>query len=85
MVLQFGYWLTPVFWSLKMIPERYHFLVKLNPVYYITEGYRRSFIYKEWFWQHQTQTIYFWGVTILTLLLGLFVFSRLRDHFNDII
>lgn len=38
MLLQFGFWLTPIFWSFKMVPEKYHFIFKLNPVYYIEKG-----------------------------------------------
>ena len=50
MFLQFGFWFTPILWNIKMVPEKYHTLMKLNPVYYITEGYRNSFISGIWFW-----------------------------------
>jgi hypothetical protein len=40
MLIQFGFWLTPIFWSLKMVPERYHWIINLNPMVYIIEGYR---------------------------------------------
>ena len=46
MIVQFGFWLTPIFWSFKMIPEQYHYLVKLNPMVYVVEGFRDSFIKK---------------------------------------
>ena len=41
-ILQFGFWLTPILWNVKMVPEKYQILMKLNPAYYITEGYRNS-------------------------------------------
>lgn len=85
MILQFGFWLTPIFWSLKMIPEKFTFLIKLNPMYYIIEGYRNSFIFRNWFWQYPSQTIYFWCVTVVFLLIGYFVFKRLRPHFADVL
>ncbi len=43
--IQFGFWLTPVFWSIKILPQKYLYLIKLNPVFYIIEGYRNSLIY----------------------------------------
>ena len=36
-LLQFGFWLTPIFWSFDIMPEKYHFIFKLNPMYYIVE------------------------------------------------
>ena len=85
MLLQFGFWFTPIFWSLKIIPEEFHFLLKLNPAYYLIEGYRQSFIYYEWFWQHQHQTIYFWTFTAVTAFIGAWCFKKLRPHFADVL
>lgn len=85
MLLQFGFWLTPIFWTAKTLPLKYHFLLKLNPVYYIVEGYRETFIYHEWFWQHYKLTLNFWGITMSSLLIGVFLFKKLRPHFADVL
>jgi lipopolysaccharide transport system permease protein/teichoic acid transport system permease protein len=85
MGLQFLFWLTPIFWSFKIVPVEYQFLLKLNPLYYIVEGYRYTFIYHEWFWQHKYLTSYFWGITIITLICGVALFKRLRPHFSDVL
>ncbi len=85
MVLQFGFWLTPIFWSISIIPEKYHFLIKLNPLFYIIEGYRNSLIYNRWFWQDLNLTIYFWVITGAIFMLGAFTFKRLRPHFADVL
>lgn len=84
-VIQFGFWLTPIFWSMKMIPEQYHFLIKLNPLVYIIEGYRNSMIYHRWFWEDMQMTLYYWGVTIVIFTIGSLTFSRLRPHFSDVL
>ena len=84
-LLQFGFWLTPVFWSLKIMPEKYHPIIMLNPAYYIIEGYRDSFIYKVWFWEHMNLTIYFWTVTSFTFVFGALIFRKLRPHFGDVL
>ncbi|WP_366923775.1 ABC transporter permease [Metallumcola ferriviriculae] len=85
MVLQFGFWLTPIFWSLDMLPERYQFLIKLNPFYYIVTGYRDTLIYHSWFWNSPQLTVYFWAVTFTLLLVGAVLFRRLRPHFADLL
>lgn len=85
MLLQFCFWLTPIFWTLDMIPKKYAILIKLNPVYYIVEGYRDSFIYKHWFWEKPNLALYYWGVSLLTFIIGIYLFSRLRPHFADVL
>lgn len=85
MFIQFGFWGTPIFWSIHIIPEKYQFFLKLNPIYYITEGFREALLYKVWFWEHMGLTLYFWAVTLVILFVGAAVFSKLRPHFADVI
>lgn len=85
-ILQFGFWMTPIFWSPKRLSPESLTLIKLNPVYYIVEGYRESFIYKTWFWERQDMfTLYFWSFTLFFFFLGALVFRRLRPHFADVL
>jgi ABC-type polysaccharide/polyol phosphate export permease len=84
-LLQMGFYLTPIFWNLKILPEKYRIIIKFNPIYYIVEGYRDSFIYKVWFWQHPGMTLYFWAVTAVVFVGGAVVFRRLRPHFADVL
>ena len=85
MLLQFGFWGTPIFWSLKMLPEEYQWIFKLNPMYYIVEGYRNSFIYHRWFWELGYTTIGFWISIFMIMLLGVYLFYKLRPHFADVL
>ena len=84
-VIQFGFWLTPIFWSLKMVPEKYHWIINLNPMAYIVDGYRNSMIYHKWFWEDMSFTLYFWSFTIIIFILGGFTFKKLRPHFADVL
>lgn len=84
-LLQFGFWLTPIFWSFNIMPEKFHFLFKLNPMYYIVEGYRDTFINHVWFWHHYNLTINFWMITGAILIMGALIFKRLRPHFADML
>lgn len=85
MLIQFGFWLTPIFWSFKAIPEKYQKFLKFNPFYYIVEGYRNTFIYHKWFWEDMNMTIYFWVVTLVLFAVGALLFRRLRPHFADVL
>ena len=84
-LLQLGFWVTPIFWDLNMMPERIQYLLKLNPLYFIVQGYRGSFIYSVPFWGNLQLTVYFWAFTGLAFISGALVFRRLRPHFSDII
>ena len=85
-VIQFGFWMTPIVWPASIVPEKYHVYLKINPVYYLVEGYRQSFLFKIPFWEVSLwQTIYFWGLSFLFLFFGIFIFRRLRPHFADVL
>ncbi|MBE0575131.1 MAG: ABC transporter permease [Desulfuromonadales bacterium] len=85
MILQFGFWGTPIFWSLNIIPEKYHLYLKLNPTYYVIQGYRDSFINNVWFWEHPIYGLYYWFWAGLIFVSGAVVFNRLRPHFADVL
>ena len=84
-VLQLGFWVTPIFWQYKMAPERYHGLIQMNPMVYIVEGYRNTFLNGIWFWEQQESAAYFLLMVTLFMLVGAVVFKRLRPHFGDVL
>lgn len=84
-LLQFGFWMTPIFWDLNILPVKYHFFIKLNPVFYLTEGYRNTFIHKIWFWEHPMSMLYFWGFTLIVFISGALLFRGLKPHFADVL
>lgn len=85
MLLQFGFWLTPIFWPISTIPPHYQKIVKLNPFYYIIEGYRASFLGQGWFWEDTGQMVYYWFITAVIVFAGVLMFRRLRPHFADVL
>jgi lipopolysaccharide transport system permease protein/teichoic acid transport system permease protein len=85
MFLQFGFWMTPIFWNIGMIPDRFHWLLKLNPLMYIIEGYRDSLINHVWFWEKPMMGLYFWVVALGLLALGFSTFRKLKPHFADVL
>lgn len=84
-IIQVGFWATPIFWDINMMPESIRMLLKLNPVFYLVQGYRESFIYFVPFWNHPLQTLYFWAVTISVFIAGAVLFKKLKPHFADVL
>ncbi len=83
-LLQIGVWATPVFWNIKMFPENIQAILLQNPLAYIVNGYRNTFINHIPFWE-QSGAFGFWITTIIMILIGAFVFQKLRPHFADVL
>lgn len=84
-VIQIGFWLIPIVWSPEILPKGYINLFKLNPIYYIVEGYRDTFINHQWFWNRGFDTIYFWVISSVIFVIGALLFRRLKPHFSDVL
>ncbi|MUK87368.1 teichoic acid ABC transporter permease [Ornithinibacillus sp. L9] len=79
-------YMTPILWATFSLPDWVQNLMKINPLYYLVEGYRYSLLGKEWYfitnWEY---SLYFWGVTIFLLLAGATLHVRFRRRFIDFI
>jgi len=84
-ILQVGFWATPIFWNIEMMPVSSHVFIKLNPMYYLVQGYRDSFINFVPFWHHPYLTIYFWLFAIGSFISGALIFKRLKPQFADVL
>jgi teichoic acid transport system permease protein len=84
-ILQIGMWATPIMWSYSIVPNRFQWIVKLNPIYYIVEGYRDTIINKVWFFQRYFQTVYFWVIALGLFMFGAIIFKKLKPHFADVL
>lgn len=85
-VLTIGVWITPIMWDPEgVLSPKLQILFKLNPFYYIVEGFRDSILAKVWFWDKPVWSIYFWCFSILVYYVGISVFNRLKPHFSDVL
>lgn len=86
-ILQVGVWVTPIMWNIDAmtLSPKVQFVLKLNPMYYIITGYRDTLINGIGFWEHPGETVYFWIVTVILMLLGSYTFKKLRIHFADVL
>lgn len=86
-ILQVGMWATPILWNIALLDNSpvIQSILRLNPMYYIVNGYRNAMFADTWFWQDMVSTGYFWGVTIVFFVIGASIFKRLKVHFADVL
>lgn len=84
-LIQIGFWLTPIFWTTDGMSEIVKNLLKLNPMYYICQGYRDTFIDQVWFWQRGSEGIIFWIEACAVFVAGAYLFHKLRPQFADVL
>lgn len=84
-VMQILMWATPIIWSYDIVPKGYQWIIKLNPLFYIVNGYRETLIFGTWFWSRPLLTAYFWLVTSVLFILCSRIFKKLKPHFADLL
>lgn len=79
-LLSIGIWFTPVFFPTTIIPPQYHFLIYLNPMAGIIEGFRFSLLGEPF-----PDPLYFIsiGVAFSLLILGAWYLIRVEDEIVD--
>jgi lipopolysaccharide transport system permease protein len=86
-MIQIWLYLTPVIYSASLIPERFQFLLALNPMTSVVAGFRWALLGQAPAASYSSLWIY--GLSILTMLVvlvsGLAFFSRTERTFADII
>lgn len=81
---------SPVIWECHFndsIPHHgiLNLIMKLNPLYYIINGYRDCVFYETNFWQHPALTAYFWIITLVLFVAGCMLMYKFRRKFIDLI
>ena len=79
--LQLLFYATPIVYATNIIPESYQWILRLNPMTFIIDGYRAIFYY-----QQQPDFISL-GITLLVSLIlcvvGYLLFSKLQKRFAE--
>ena len=82
-VMRLMMFLLPILWNVNRLPEVFITILKLNPFFYLIEGFRNSLLGSQWFFEDIPYTIYFWSITLLILLIGSRVHLKFRHKFVD--
>ncbi|QWU15814.1 teichoic acid transport system permease protein [Paenibacillus sophorae] len=84
-ILQIGFWFTPIGWTVSMLSDFWSRVFKLNPMFYIVQGYRDTFIDHILFINRPYQTVYFWLFCLVLFTFSIKVFKKLKPHFSDVL
>lgn len=80
-LLQIGFWLTPIIYTVSVIPEKYHFWIMLNPIAQVIEATRKIFVLNEIMSVgFHLQLIV---VCLLTFFVGGFLFQKLQPSLAE--
>ncbi len=79
-------YVTPILWSVENIPSSIVAVMKLNPLYYIVEGYRSALLGRNWYFlENQSYTLYYWAVVLVLFLGGSVLHMKFQKRFIDYI
>jgi ABC-type polysaccharide/polyol phosphate export permease len=82
-VMTLWFWITPVFLTAEQIPERFRWVVKLNPMAHLVNAYRARLLSAAWPDGRELAAIAAGAVTMF-LIGGLF-FRHLKRGFADVL
>ncbi len=76
-------YMSPVFFPLSSVPEKFRWICEVNPMTYIIENFRNVVLYGEYLnWK-------FWGISCIVAIviywLGKIVFVRAKEGFADVL
>jgi ABC-type polysaccharide/polyol phosphate export permease len=80
-VLTFLFFLCPVVYPATTVPQRFRFLLELNPLAQLTEFYQLVLINGEL--PPQASFFYVCVTATLSLVIGCLVHERYREHFAE--
>lgn len=84
-ILQTGFWATPIFWDPSSLTDTAMRFMRLNPMFYICTGYRNCFVYGIPFYKDMGGMVYFWLLTIFVWIIGTKVFRKSKQQFDDVL
>ncbi len=80
------FWLSGIIFNVNNIENRWvRLALKFNPVTVVASGYRKSFIYKEWFWEDRVELGCYCITLVVFTLLALWAFKKLRKEIPDVL
>jgi len=86
-VLRLLFYVSGPIWDIqnRNLPPTLVKILRINPVYYIIEGFRDTFLNRAWFWEKATYGFVFWGMVLILLILGSHLHMKFRAKFVDYI
>lgn len=82
-VIQFLFWMTPIVYTIDILPPTLQSIVSLNPVYWIISGYHDSIVYSQ-----APNALAFGSLFIISVLLSIlaiFLFRKSSSEMVDVL
>lgn len=80
------FWMSGVMYNVDIIHNpTIRLILKFNPITVVSSGYRRAFIYKQWFWEDPVELGCFCVTLVVFTLLALWAYKRLRKEIPDVL
>lgn len=83
-ILQVEFWISPIFWEPEKFPKWIAVIMYINPFYYPIHGYRQAVMLQDFGPNFYWMTLYFWGLTLIILFCGSYLFMKLSKAFGDV-
>lgn len=83
LVLTGLFFFTPIFYSSDIVPAKFLFIMKINPMYHMIEGYRLAFLAGKFL--PLPDMAYLAVSSFITLVIGGIFFRRLKPEFAEVI
>jgi ABC-type polysaccharide/polyol phosphate export permease len=84
-VLQFWFWLTPIFFTEAKYPPKARILLTLNPMNYLVRGYRQMLLTSTWGWTDLRDLAVAAGFGVALFLIGGLFFRYMKRGFADVL
>lgn len=81
-MIQVWFFVTPVIWPVSVVPERYHWLLRLNPMGGTIEAFRASVLGEVIDYGALGVSA---SVAVVSLVVGLVYFARVERRFADVV
>lgn len=80
------FWLSGILWNPETITIGWvKKILMINPVTYLTTGFRNCFINNVWFWEQPKRLLYFGIVTAIMFILAIWTYKKLRKEIPDVL
>jgi len=78
-------WITPILWDFSIVSGIPAILFKLNPMFYIINGFRESILFGTGIMQHWLNGLYFWGIVVFLWIKCIRTYKALLPHMADVL
>ena len=82
-ILQLGFWFTPIVYPVSIIPDRMKEWLHLNPMYPIVEGFHEVMVYRRP--PDLDSLFYVFWISLVLLILGFFLFKKASPEMVDVL